>query len=93
MFLLVLISLALFPSHLYVNTLGEKQNYSSQGFKTWSLFLSPICELQMGNVISQAYECDCELVSMNKNEYFVVYFYHVTKIFFDTFSMWQNIFW
>jgi hypothetical protein len=55
-------------------------------------FLSPICKLQMGNVISQAYERDGELVSMNRNEYFIVYFYHVTKIFFNTFSMWQIFF-
>lgn len=92
MFLLVLISLVKSPPHLCVNTLGEKQNYSNQGFKTWSVFLSPICKLQMEKVMSQAYECDCELVSMSKNEHFIVYFYHVTKIFFDKHFQCDKIF-
>jgi hypothetical protein len=55
----------------------------------------------MGNVISQAYERDCELVSMNRNKYFIVYFYHVRKknlthfqcgeIFFDSTSIFCRV--
>jgi hypothetical protein len=90
MFLLVLISLVLSPSHLCVNTLEEKYiyikvkvlkldfffNHQFVSYKWGMLFHKPI------NMI---------VVSMNKNIYFIVYFYHVTKIFLDTFSMWWNI--